>query len=438
MSEISPASEFNKVPETKQIQLEMSSSTVASEYHPNNNEDKCFFNNETKSFGVFDGMGGEADAEEAAKICLKRIGQHLQTVPEKSNRTNVEFLLRQAYDQANQELLKKSSAEKATIGSTATYGLIYKNEIGNYEAAIANSGDSRAYLFRDGTLTKITQDHSFIRYHSGAQASELERVLDNASQASMLTSAQLEIFKKRNMIFNHVGNQNGSIDVFYQAVKPGDIILLSTDGVHDNLTTSEISSIIAGNKDKNSSLITQELIGHSVRRSKDKSLRSKKDDMTALVIKVNSPDSNSKSESNSEKQSTYLPKVGDKINVERSSGIIEPGWNVFYIDQDEGRLLVTKKDPETGQLIRKKIKIELAQRLNTPAKSEHISQAETLPQLFHTLRGIGGIQGSSEFFPSNYLIEIIQAVKSGRKNVNTITRTYGLRDTVQKLIEKGK
>jgi len=431
--------DYAPMPEVSKITLDAGATTKASEKHPDRNEDTCLVNLSNRTFGIFDGMGGIANGKDAADISSKVFQSGLSFID--TNHTSppvIQEKLNAIFNQANKFVLEQQKVIGSNMGSTATVATIISSEPGEYQLCAIHVGDSRIYVLRDGVLKRVTTDHNIIYQEDPQNYDYHQNILDNFDGTQSLTLIQKTFYQGRSGISRFIGNPTSKPDFYNIKLKSGDVVLFTSDGVHDNLTTSEISSIITGNKKKDASFIAQELIERSVRRSKDKSLRSKKDDMTALVIRVNSPDSNSKSESNSEKQSTYLPKVGDKINVERSSGIIEPGWNVFYIDQDKGRLLVTKKDPETGQLIRKKIKIELAQRLNTPAKSEHISQAETLPQLFHTLRGIGGIQGSSEFFPSNYLIEIIQAVKSGRKNVNTITRTYGLRDTVQKLIEKGK
>lgn len=331
MVETSHLHEMPQVPEPTKPILDIASSSIASEYHTGHNEDRVFFDSSSNSFGVFDGMGGEINGEEAAMICLDVIGQSLKSAPEKSTRNNAKFILEKAYNQANQELIKKSNFDKNEIvGSTATYGFVYKNELGNYEVAVANSGDSRAYLFRDGVLTKITKDHSLTRYYSTSDSSLVEEVLDTATQESSLTQQQLAFFKKRNVITNHVGHPDGSVEIYYQTLRPGDIILLSSDGVHDNLTTQEISSIITDNKDYDSSLITQKIIEKSISRSKDKSLRSKKDDMTALVVKV-SANQNSTSESNQTKKSNYLPKQGDSVNVERSSGLSNQVGRFFML-----------------------------------------------------------------------------------------------------------
>lgn len=55
------------------------------------------------------------------------------------------------------------------------------------------------------------------------------------------------------------------------------------------------------------------------------------------------------------------------VKIKRSSGNIEDGWVVLYIDKREGRVLVVKQDPEKG-LLRKKISIEEVAKLNPADK----------------------------------------------------------------------
>ena len=64
-------------------------------------------------------------------------------------------MLTQAIQQANEILLSHGQARSSDLGSTVTAALI----IGDV-ATIANVGDSRTYLLRDGRLEQITQDHS--------------------------------------------------------------------------------------------------------------------------------------------------------------------------------------------------------------------------------------------------------------------------------------
>lgn len=446
MAEIQPNFEYQKIPETKQITLDMASSSIASEFHPDRNEDDSFFDTKRNSFGVFDGMGGETDGQKASATCTEVVKKHLANIPKRSNRAAVKKILQESYDEANNRLLKMGELAGGVVGSTAVYGFTYQNELGNQEIAIANAGDSRAYLFRDGTLTKITQDHGYARANFGSKSSAMDTVLDDVKDPSTLSWEYLNLYKNRNVIYNHVGLADGGVDVFFQTLTPGDILLFSSDGIHDNLTTTEILSTISQLRGEPSSTITQELVQKSIIRSREKSprskindtatTRSKKDDMTALVIKVNGTQKKSESIPTTEDKSVYAPKVGDIVNVQRSSGVIQPGWEIYHINQQEGYVMVRAKTENSDQFLFKKIEFGLNERLNGPAKPEHISQSQDLFQLFHTLKGLGGVQGSSEFFPSDYLINTIRLIKSGQKTIESITRSNGLRETVKKLLNK--
>jgi len=130
----------------------------------------------------------------------------------------------------------------------------------------------------------------------------------------------------------------------------------------------------------------------------------------------------------------FRPKLGQNINVQRSYGAIDPGWEIYDIKRD-GTLLVKKRagnDIGDNSLFNfKEINHDLAERLNRQPKPEDISKAENFGQLTFTLRHIPSIQGSSENYTSEFLLKSIQDVRDGLRPINSITRTYGLRDAVK-------
>lgn len=448
MSEISLAREISSTPESPEIRLNIGYSSVASELHPEHNEDKIFISKNQKSFGVFDGMGGEVDGERAANICSEKIGQMLESAPESCSRQIAEDSIKEAFELTNIDLSHENFVKKRTSGSTATYGFIYKNETGGYEVAIGNAGDSRAYLLRGGVLTKITQDHGAINYLSSSD--QTDHMVDDTTDASQLSPEQIALYKRRNEIYNHVGYPDGFVDVFFKNVLPGDTILFTSDGIHDNLTASEIQSILVRYQNETPELISQKLTAASISRSKEitpdgkKHFRSKKDDMTAMVIKIGQKntliETSETKESKIDLPKNFVPKMGLKINNQGSSGFITSDWEIYGINKKNGTFLVKKmvgRDlGEYTKFSHREISYGLAERLNRQPKPEDISKAEDFHQLRFTLKNIPEIQGSRETFTGESLVKLIEDVKKGIRPITAITHAFGLRDTVVRCLKQ--
>ncbi len=255
----------------------------------NHNEDDYFLNTKNLSFGVFDGMGGDRNGAESSKLCRDLIKQELLFLPSNISQQETDKRLSIISKKVNQTFLENK--EKYNLGgTTGTFGIISRDSKGQ-DFIVGNSlGDSRAYLLRSENhrepLLRITSDDSFIKKHSNSisQFNQTQDRLDEAINESDLNDREKILQENRNAISNYFGDPEAKAEVFFIDLEPGDIILLTTDGVHDNLTTSEISQILSIGQ--NSEQITKDLINKSYDRSKSDHFRHKKDDMTALVIKV--------------------------------------------------------------------------------------------------------------------------------------------------------
>ena len=115
------------------------------------NEDNAFAR--APVFVVADGMGGAQAGEVASKIAIETFEQGLPDSgsPEERLAERVREANHQIYE------LSRSDRERAGMGTTLTAAYVDDTSV-----AIAHVGDSRAYLFRDGTLERLTQDHSLV------------------------------------------------------------------------------------------------------------------------------------------------------------------------------------------------------------------------------------------------------------------------------------
>ena len=102
-------------------------------------------------YAVVDGMGGLCYGEEAAQVAVSA----LEKYEDRKAETNTNFSGRRAIYYMNQAVCALGREKKASVGSTATI-LKYHNR----KARIYNVGDSKAFLFRDGSIRQLSEDHT--------------------------------------------------------------------------------------------------------------------------------------------------------------------------------------------------------------------------------------------------------------------------------------
>ena len=192
-----------------------------------NNEDRVYVDEESGIFLVVDGMGGRAAGELAAQTAAQVIPQQIASlegdIPER---------VRQAITAANNEIYRLAQEREECRGMACVLTLAVAHED---RITLGHVGDSRLYLVWNGTLRKLTSDHSVV--------GELE-------DQGELTEAAAMAHPRRNEVFRDVGskprdaNDGEFIQIKSFPFRPGAAILLCTDGLSDMLTSAEISSIV--------------------------------------------------------------------------------------------------------------------------------------------------------------------------------------------------
>jgi protein phosphatase len=166
---------------------------------------------------VCDGMGGHAAGEVASKIGVETI-LSIYYGEASEDRAQV---LEQAFEQANEQIYARGNG---SMGTTGVAALLLHDAL-----HIANVGDSRAYLIRDGEIRQISRDHSFV----GDQVA-----------AGLITPDQARSSPHRNVITRALGYQSGvTVDLFRWPLQIDDIIVLCSDGLHGLVTDAEIARI---------------------------------------------------------------------------------------------------------------------------------------------------------------------------------------------------
>jgi len=149
-------------------------------------------------------------------------------------------------------------------------------------------GDSRIYLLRENEpLKRLTVDDGLLgRLVENALVSEEDALrIDQAMNAEQLTDVELSYFRLRGGITQALGGPlPPTIHVDSTPVYPGDRILLCTDGIHDNLTDSEIEGIVrTAPRFAIARLLVERTIERS-RQERSETIRAKPDDISAIVL----------------------------------------------------------------------------------------------------------------------------------------------------------
>jgi serine/threonine protein phosphatase PrpC len=190
-----------------------------------NNEDRWFVDAGLGLAIVADGMGGAACGELASALCVETIEAYFRQSPPD---LIPEGSIKQAIRLANQRVL--DSAQRTSgcqgMGSTVVAGLWNPPRL-----MIANVGDSRAYLWRGGSLSQLSTDQTV--------AAELRDKLG-------FDEAQVAGFSNRNVLTMAIGHtEDILIMAREETLAAGDEILLCSDGLWGPVSAVQIASIMA-------------------------------------------------------------------------------------------------------------------------------------------------------------------------------------------------
>src|SRR5438270_3354217 len=177
-------------------------------------------------FVVADGMGGAQAGEVASKVAIEAFERELpdEGSPEERLSTRVREANRQIYDRSHAE------RESAGMGTTLTAAYLDESTV-----AIAHVGDSRAYMLRDGTLQRLTRDHSLV---------------DELVRRGKLTEEQAAEHPQRSIITRALGPEpDVEVDTWTYPMRPGDVLLLCSDGLTSMVAEERVEEILGGSTD---------------------------------------------------------------------------------------------------------------------------------------------------------------------------------------------
>jgi PPM family protein phosphatase len=180
---------------------------------------------------VCDGMGGAAAGEVASQMAVDSIYEALEAASPQP-RDGFARLVRRAVQQANENIFIQSRDNQSErgMGTTCTVAALVDDTL-----VVAQIGDSRCYVLRDGKLAQVTKDQSL--------AWQL-------IEAGAMTAEEAKAFEHANIILQALGVQERVEVVLSQVLlRKGDIALLCSDGLHGPVTDEEILAVLIGETD---------------------------------------------------------------------------------------------------------------------------------------------------------------------------------------------
>ena len=133
------------------------------------------------------------------------------------------------------------------------------------QAIVSHVGDSRCYLVRNGKATQVTQDHTLVNEQRKMGLISADEIADSDSRHVLIRSLGPEMFV--------------SPDTTALTLQPGDVLVLSTDGLHDEMKETMIAEIVSQKKSMDE--VARELVARAVEIDGG-------DNTTAQVIRVRS------------------------------------------------------------------------------------------------------------------------------------------------------
>lgn len=203
---------------------------------------------------VADGVGGHRAGEVASKIAVDTLKDVFAEGYKRGMSTDkIKTLLMNAYERAHERIKSEAIGKREGMGTTLVSAFVRKGKV-----IAANTGDSRAYLMRGGKILKRTRDHSLV-----------QQLLDEGT----IGEEEVKNHPMRNVITKALGIDFG-VDFYEWELEKGDVLLLSSDGLHDYVDESKMVEISLADS-----------AGEVLERMMGEALKVTKDNVTIAVFK---------------------------------------------------------------------------------------------------------------------------------------------------------
>jgi serine/threonine protein phosphatase PrpC len=177
---------------------------------------------------VADGMGGHDGGEVASALAVKTLSEvcRERESAKPVGEDALEAMLEESFQLANNTVKDAADAKGTDMGTTLVTMLLLDRRV----AILANVGDSRGYLLRNGTLHQITKDHSLVQ---------------KMVERGRITAEEARHHPHSNILLRTVGTERDiEIDLFRVELEQGDKILMCSDGLWNEVDDRDIESVL--------------------------------------------------------------------------------------------------------------------------------------------------------------------------------------------------
>jgi protein phosphatase len=191
-----------------------------------NNEDAWAIVPELGLLVVADGMGGHAAGEVASRLVVDAVTERLGALPAQADGVETLAALAAAVTAADQAVAAGVAADSSRqgMGAALTVAVIRHGFF-----HLAQVGDTRAYLLREGRLLRLTRDHTAV---------------EDQVALGVLTATAAARSPHRHVLTRAVGAPGMAVDLYRGAWRSDDLLLLSSDGLHDRVDESAVQGIL--------------------------------------------------------------------------------------------------------------------------------------------------------------------------------------------------
>lgn len=173
---------------------------------------------------VADGMGGHRAGKTASSMAVSLVVERIEEL-------GAENVFAETFEEivsyASNRIWEtaKADPELSNMGTTLIAGIVTCEEF-----LIAHVGDSRAYLFSNGKLVRITTDHSYVQF---------------LVERGILTSEEAENHPYSSIITRAVGMESVEVDKFTVPFFKGDVLMLCSDGLTKHVTDKTLEQCLS-------------------------------------------------------------------------------------------------------------------------------------------------------------------------------------------------
>lgn len=196
-----------------------------------NNQDHFVVDRDASFYAIADGMGGHAAGEVASEIAIETLVEHVGNVEEAGKNGDLgtlEEALVAAIRDGNRRICDSVVDHEERRGMGTTLVTFWRRD---GKALIGHVGDSRAYRLRDGKLTRLTDDHSWVE----------EQV-----RRGVLSDQEAVNHPMRNVVTRAMGTPDGlDVEINHDDMQSGDLYLLCSDGLNSMIGDDEIRATLA-------------------------------------------------------------------------------------------------------------------------------------------------------------------------------------------------